>query len=91
MRQAMERPVAEQIHYAVTVALGWVEEAGDDFRSHPGELPTLPAEHDMLAFKFEAVAADLRLLRDRMVRLLARMDRIKDNVPDEETPQDGVA
>jgi hypothetical protein len=72
----------------VTVALGWVEDARKAFQAHPGEMAALPAEHDMLAFKLDTVAGDLKQLRERMVRLLARANRVQ-SARHEDGPQRG--
>jgi hypothetical protein len=66
---------AEQVRYAVEVALGWAEDAGRAFGAHLADMPVLPAERDMLAAKLGAVVADLRLVRERMARVAARAGR----------------
>jgi hypothetical protein len=59
----------------VDVALGWAEDAGRDFAARLAEMPVLPAEREMLAARLDAAAADLRLVRERMARVVARAGR----------------
>ena len=65
----MERTTVEQIRYAVTSALGWMEDAEEAFGRYADGSTAVPAHDEELGEKISTAVQDVSRLHDQMVSL----------------------